>query len=229
MKKGQLKKLAKSQSVMKWHFDLRRKGGGYQGTMKYVHQCETTVCGLTTAQNKINKCNNPLNKYCLNILKKPQICIALTVLNDVLGELISVFRNFRRSCLAAIEAMQFAEVKINSLSTHYFGELIYQSNEVKNIFLAVDSDVDTTAILRFIELLCEHLDIRFSEEESMEWHTFDQTVIVKTTSVEQLIVKSSDLVLNYEENVATEICEQFCDLKFVAAEKFKTGFISDIQ
>jgi hypothetical protein len=122
--------------------------------------------------------------------------------------------------------MQFAEVKINSLSMHYFGEYIYQSNEVKNIFLAIDSDVDTTAILRFIELLCEHLDIRFPEEESVEWHTFDQTVIVKTTSVEQLVVKSSDLVLNYEENVATEIFEQFCDLKFVAAEKFNTGFIS---
>jgi acyl carrier protein len=76
--------------------------------------------------------------------------------------------------------------KINSPSTDYLGEQIYQSNEVKNIFLAVDSDVDTAAIRGFIQLLCDHLDIRFPEEELMEWHTFDEAVIVKRASVEQL-------------------------------------------
>lgn len=76
--------------------------------------------------------------------------------------------------------------KISSPSSDYLGEQIYQSNEVKNFFLAVDSDVDTASVLRFIQLLCDHLDIRFPEEELMEWHTFDQAVTVKRTSVEQL-------------------------------------------
>lgn len=58
-------------------------------------------------------------------------------------------------------------MKIDSLNTDYLGEQIYQNNEVKNIFLAVGSYVDTAAILRFIQLLCDHLDIRSAEEELM--------------------------------------------------------------
>jgi hypothetical protein len=59
-----------------------------------------------------------------------------------------------------------------------------------------------------------------------------QAVIAKTTDyefgkdhVEQLIARYSDLIPNYEESVATKIREQYCDLKFVAAKKFKTGSI----
>jgi hypothetical protein len=61
--------------------------------------------------------------------------------------------------------------------------------------------VDTTAILRFIQLLCDHLDIRFPEEELMEWHACDQAVTAKSTyyefgkdHVERLIARYSYLI-----------------------------------
>jgi hypothetical protein len=46
--------------------------------------------------------------------------------------------------------MQFAEAKIYKLWTQYLGERVYRSDEIKEVMLAVDSDVDTTVILRFI-------------------------------------------------------------------------------
>jgi hypothetical protein len=62
------------------------------------------------------------------MLTKPQIRVVLTVLNDLLGELISMCKYVHRSCLTTVEAMQFAKAKINKLRAQYLGERVYWSD-----------------------------------------------------------------------------------------------------
>ena len=107
---------------------------------------------------QVNDRNDPINKYCLKKLKNPQYKIALTVLNDILGELVSMSKYFQRSTLTTIEAFQFATAKINKLLSQYLGETVYWSDAVKDVLNSVKSDVGTAAVLRFVELLCHHLD-----------------------------------------------------------------------
>ena len=74
---------------------------------------------------QVNDRNDPINKYCLKKLKIPQYKVALTVLNDVLGELASMCNYFQRSTLTTIEAFQFAKAKISKLRSQYVAETVY--------------------------------------------------------------------------------------------------------
>ena len=112
------------------------------------------LIGYCTEQ--VNDRNDPINKYCLKKLKNPQYKVALTVLNDVLGELASMCKYFQRSTLITIEAFQFAKAKIIKLRSHYLCETVYWSDAVKDVLNSVDSDVNTAAVLRFVELLGDH-------------------------------------------------------------------------
>ena len=74
---------------------------------------------------QMNDRNDPINKYCLKKLKNPQYKVALTVLNDGLGELASMCKYFQRNTLTTIEAFQFAKAKISKLRSQYLGETVY--------------------------------------------------------------------------------------------------------
>jgi predicted rRNA methylase YqxC with S4 and FtsJ domains len=62
-------------------------------------------------------------------------------LNDVVGELISVFKYFQRSSLTALEAVQSAEVKVNKLRVQNLGEHVHWNDEVISVLLAANRDV----------------------------------------------------------------------------------------
>ena len=74
---------------------------------------------------QVNDRNDSINKYCLKKLKNPQYNVALTVMNDALGELASMCKYFQRSTLTIIEAFQFAKAKISKLRSQYLGETVY--------------------------------------------------------------------------------------------------------
>ena len=112
-----------------------------------------------------NVCNDPINKYCLQSLQNPQFRLTLTVLNDVLGELASICKYFQRSSLTTIEAFQFVKAKICKMRSQYLEETIHWSDAVKKVLCSIDCDVDKAVILRFIELLCNHLEKRFPDSE----------------------------------------------------------------
>ena len=100
--------------------------------------------------DQVNETNDPVSKYCLQKLTDPQYRVALTALNDVLGELVSLCKFFQRSCLTTIDALQFAKAKICKLRAQYLGETPHWSNEVQAVLSSV-GQTDTAAILRFIE------------------------------------------------------------------------------
>ena len=54
----------------------------------------------------------------------------------------------------------------------YLGETVRWSDAVKEVLNSIDRDVDKTAILRFVELLCSHRENKFPDNESMDWQAF---------------------------------------------------------
>jgi len=181
---------------------------------------------------QVNTCNDPINKYCLKRLLNPQFRLTLTVLNDVLGELASISKYFQRSGLTTIEAFQFAKAKMCKIRSQYLGETPHWTDAVKNVLNSIECDVDKTVILRFVELLCNHLEKRFPDDDLLDWQAFDHSAITRDSSFEfgkeslyKLIRRYSSVIPNCEENVISTICEQYNDFKFLIAEKVKTGSI----
>ena len=134
-------------------------------------------------KEEVSETNDPVSKYCVQKLTDSQVRVALTALNDVLGELTSLCKFFQRSCLTTIDAFQFAKAKICKLRAQYLGETPHWSSEVNAILSSV-GETNTAAILRFIERVCNHMDARFPEDELMEWKAFDQAAISSTTDFE---------------------------------------------
>lgn len=181
---------------------------------------------------QVDKYNDPINKYCLKMLKDPQIHVSIMILNDVLGELSSMCKYFQRSNITSIEATQFAKAKINQLRAQYLSEVVHWSKDVKNILSLNSSDINLTAILRFIQLLCDHLEMRFPEEELLEWRAFDQAAIGRAKEFEygkdqldRLIFKYTQLLQITDKDTIENMHKQYCNLKFIVAEKVKTGSI----
>lgn len=64
--------------------------------------------------------------------------------------------------MTTIETFQFAMVKICKKNKYqYIGETVHQYDALKKVVNWIDCDVNKTAILRFIELLCIYLEDRF--------------------------------------------------------------------
>ena len=103
---------------------------------------------------------------------------------------------------------------------------------MKKVLCSIDCDVDKAVILRFIELLCNHLEKRFLDNELLDWRAFDHCAITRDSSFEfgkeslnKLIRRFSSVIPNCNENVILKICEQYDNFKFLIAEKVKTGSI----
>uniref|UniRef100_H3AVM8 HAT C-terminal dimerisation domain-containing protein n=1 Tax=Latimeria chalumnae TaxID=7897 RepID=H3AVM8_LATCH len=173
-------------------------------------------------------------KYCLKKLTDPQYHIALTVLDDILGELSKLCQTFQRSCLSTIEAYRYAKAKIAKFRSQYLGEKVYWSEKVKQQMASFDNTVNTRGVLHFISELCEHLDCRFPENELQEWSVFDIEALfpVKldygygTENVIKLVGKyQAVLNLPTDGSISEHICKQYTDYKFIIVEKIKAGEI----
>ena len=99
-------------------------------------------------------------------------------------------------------------------------------------FIGIDRDVNKAVILRFVELLCNHLEKRFPDDELMDWQAFDHCIIANNSSFEfgkdslnKLIRRFSWIIPNCQESVFSKIGEEYDDFKFLIAEKVKTGLI----
>jgi len=132
-------------------------------------------------KEQVNEHNDPVHKFCLKRLTDPLYHVALTILKDVLEELAALCKNFQKSCLTTVEAHQTVKAKIAKLRSQYLGERVYWSDDVKEL-LSKYADVDTTAIVRFIERVCNHLDCRFPEEELLEWKVFELRLLSEAES-----------------------------------------------
>ena len=103
---------------------------------------------------------------------------------------------------------------------------------MKNVLNSIECDVDKTVILRFVEVLCNHLAKRFPDDDLLDWQAFDHSATTRDSSFEfgkeslyKLIRRFSSVIPNCEENVTSTICEQYNDFKFLIAEKVNTGSI----
>lgn len=155
--------------------------------------------------------------------------MALTVLTDVLGELASICKYFQRSILTTIEAFQFVKAKICKIRSQYLGETVHWSDAVKEILNSIDRDVDKAEILIFVELLCNHLENRFPDDELMDLARFDHCSIANDSSFEfgkdslnKLIRRFSTVIPICQESVISNIGKQYDDFKFLIGEKVKT-------
>ena len=150
---------------MSWHFAVAAFARNYNVSIEYCTE-------------QANTCNDPINKYCLKRLLNPQFRLTLTVLN-VLGELALISKYFQRSGLTTIEAFQFAKAKIRKIRSQYLGETAQWSDAVKNVLNSIECDVDNIVILKFVELLCNHLEKRFPDDDLLDWQAFDHSAITR--------------------------------------------------
>ena len=174
---------------------------------------------------EVEKCNDPICKYCLKLLKDPKYRLSLMVLNDVLEELSSLCKIFQRRLLTIMDAMQFAKARIN--------KIVHWNNDIKDV-IGKNPGIDTSAILRFIELLCIHLKNRFPEEDVMDWHAFDHNAIINSKDfnlgqdcIEKLVKKYKNIIPGYDEQIGTAISKQYNDFKFLIIEKMKSNSVAN--
>ena len=183
----------------------------------------------------VDEDNDPISKYCLGKLTDPLVHVAVMVLNDILSELAELCCVFQRSCITTIEAVQFAKAKINKLKAQYLGDTIHWGAEVAQL-LSTYPDVDTAAVLRFIQRACNHLQDRFPDGELKEWIAFDTQAILAHSNFEfgneelkKLIEKYQHFWINTSstENETNDSAEsiifEYNEFKFVLVEKLKTG------
>ncbi|CAM2113561.1 unnamed protein product [Caretta caretta] len=124
---------------------------------------------------QISENNDPIAKYCLNKLSDTNYHITLTALNDVLYELAKLTKCFQKNSLTTVEAVQLARAQIRKMRGQCLKETVSWSNTMKNLIASStrDKQFSGESILRFISLLCDHLNQRFPENELKEWAAFD--------------------------------------------------------
>uniref|UniRef100_H3A5X9 HAT C-terminal dimerisation domain-containing protein n=1 Tax=Latimeria chalumnae TaxID=7897 RepID=H3A5X9_LATCH len=167
--------------------------------------------------------------YCIIKLTDPHYRIALTVLDDILGELSELSQTFQRSCLTTIEAYCYAKAKIAKFCSQCLGEKVHWSEKVKQQMASFDNTVNTRGVLHFISELCKHLD-----DELQEWSAFDIEALFPakldygygTENVIKLVGKyQAALNLPTDGSISEHICKQYTDYKFIIVEKMKAGAI----
>uniref|UniRef100_H2ZUA4 HAT C-terminal dimerisation domain-containing protein n=1 Tax=Latimeria chalumnae TaxID=7897 RepID=H2ZUA4_LATCH len=177
---------------------------------------------------EVNENNYPVAKYCLKKLTDPQYRIALTVLDDIWGELSELCQTFQRSCLTIIEAYRYAKAKIAKFCSQYLVEKVHWSEKVKQQMASFDNTVNTRGVLHFVSELCEHLDCQFPENELQEWSAFilKHCFLYGTENVIKLVGKyQAVLNLPTDGSITERICKQYTDYKFIIVEKMKAGAI----
>jgi hypothetical protein len=98
----------------------------------------------------------------------------------------------------------------------------------KKVSAALESDADSTVVLRFIHLVSDSIRQfyeRSPEVKLMEWHSFDRVAVAKTAGFEfakdnviRMIARYSNHMQNYEEVMVIKISKQYCRFRFIIAE-----------
>lgn len=187
-------------------------------------------------QQQVSENNDPINKYCLKRLRNPQYHVALTVLNDVLGQLADLCKVFQRSCLSPVEAHQLVKAKIAKLRSQYLGECVHWSDDTKDLLTKYE-EVDTVSVIRFIGRVCNHLDCRFPDDELLDWKVFELLNLtdvdnyeIGQTEIARLAVKYSNLLGKTDsEEYRKQTCKQYRDFKFVVCEKVKARMFKNFD
>jgi hypothetical protein len=180
---------------------------------------------------QVDEDNDPIAKHCLKKLKDPQVHVAVMVLNNVLAELAELCCVFQRSCITTLEAVQFAKAKISKLKLQYLAQKLNWSDEVVEL-LSKDQfvDVDTAAILTFIQRVCIHLQERFPEGEVEEWVAFDTQAIQVQTDFQfgnqellKLCAKYNHFLTKNGDDTKNMLIKEYNEFKFILNEKIKSG------
>ena len=79
---------------------------------------------------------------------------------------------------------------------------------MKNVLNSIECDVDKTVILRFAELLCNHFEKRFLDDDLLDWQAFDHSAFTRDSSFEfgkesfnKLIRRFSSITPNCEKRM----------------------------
>jgi hypothetical protein len=189
-------------------------------------------------KDQVEQDNDPIHKYCLDKLTKPQYHVSIAILDDVLGELAELCRLLQRSTLTTIEAYQLTKAKIRKL-TQYLGTTAHFSSDVQEIITSYEVPVDTAAVIRFVERVCDHLDSRFPEDELKEWYVFDKDSFLSVPNLEEftfgklqletLAARYSSLLDKKQDIFAKDVFNQYVDFKLTVSEKIKTGGMKDFE
>ena len=91
---------------------------------------------------------------------------------------------------------------------------------------------DTEPAIQFITSVCYHLDNRFPQDELQEWKIFDHMIIKNSDEFDfgkkelsKLVVRYSNIINNYDDNVKILIIQQYSDFKFIVNQKIESGVI----
>lgn len=182
-------------------------------------------CLKEYCEEQIEEANDPICRYILQILNNPLYRVALLILNDVLNELSSLCKYLQKSNLNIIDAHHYVKAKINKLRCQYLGKSIFWNENVRESV----KDIDTSAIIRFIERVCNHLDERFPDDELNDWEIFDIDIIKNQIenfdfgkeSLSRLAGKYAKFFSTSD--VSKKLFEEFSDVKYLIVEKTKAG------
>ncbi|KAK0041995.1 E3 SUMO-protein ligase [Biomphalaria pfeifferi] len=139
---------------------------------------------LQYCQEKVEEDNDPVHRYCLEKLSKPELHVAIGILNDVLAELAELTKILQRSVLLTVEAFQFAKAKIKKLRSQYLRENKHFLEETSILISSFMVPVNTTSIIKFIQQVCDHMDSRFPDDELKDWSVFEKDCFCATSNKE---------------------------------------------
>uniref|UniRef100_W5MX95 Uncharacterized protein n=1 Tax=Lepisosteus oculatus TaxID=7918 RepID=W5MX95_LEPOC len=165
------------------------------------------------------KSNDPISKYCHKKFTNIEYQIALEVLNDVLEELAALCKLLQRCGLIPLDALQFACGKLSKLRKQYLGDNVSWSDNVKALLCKTGEEniaVDMSFLLTFMNLLCVHLEERFSADEVQQWSAFDCS-----HGTEQVNALCSKYPVFLGEN--SVIVKQYNDFKFAVHGKLNAN------
>ena len=152
----------------------------------------------------------------------------MEVLNDVFEDLAGLCKALQRENLTPIDAFDLVHGKINKIRSQYLGETVFWSESVKHLLSLQTEEVDTSSVMRFLNLLCAHLDARFPENEIKEWTAFDLSALrdcdfnFGTEEVSLLCKKYSTFLKD-----TSLIIKQYNNFKFFVQGKIKSGSVSN--
>lgn len=198
------------------HFALQAIICNYEPLLIYFHESKDV---------------DPISKYCYKKLADNTYRISLHILNDVLSELASLCMRLQTSGLTSLDAFHHAHGKINKIREQYLSDVISWSDKVRTL-LQENTNVDTSSILAFIRILCDHLEDRFPENEVNAWSAFDCTAIAQCKfqfgidEINSLCLKYKNLLIESTQN---SIIDQYNDYKYAVAGKIKSNLILSFE
>ncbi|KAK0043573.1 E3 SUMO-protein ligase [Biomphalaria pfeifferi] len=191
---------------------------------------------LQYCQEKVEEDNDPVHRYCLEKLSKPELHVAIGILNDVLAELAELTKILQRSVLSTVEAFQFAKAKIKKLQSQYLGENKHFLEETSILISSFKVPVNTTSIIQFIQQVCGHMDSRFPDDELKDWSVFEKDCFCATANQEEysfgheqmksLATRYCLLLQKDEDILKSDLCKQYSEFKIQINEKLKCGSLT---